>query len=134
MTLPDLSEYRPHKVVTDVDLEGVVVPGLSATFHRRAAGSRVRTVGVYRYAGVELFMAWGYVGEPHCRFTALRRSDGSWGPPRPGCPPVAKARDGGRVTALTINGHVLPTAPGRPPAVPRGRADPGVPPPAPVTP
>ncbi|WP_091557209.1 hypothetical protein [Micromonospora pattaloongensis] len=93
--------------MTDVDLDGVVVPGLSAAFHRRAAGGRIRTVGVYRYAGVELFMAWGYVGEPHCRFTAVRRPDNSWGPARPGCPPVVRLRDGGRVTALAIDGHVL---------------------------
>jgi hypothetical protein len=107
MELPDLSEYRLHKVIDDVDLDGVVVEGLRGTFHR----SDSRTVGVYSYAGAELFMAWGYVGEPHCRYTALRRVDGSWEPPRPGCPPVSRTYDGGRVTALTLGEHVLPASP-----------------------
>lgn len=111
MDLPDLSEYRLHKVIDNVDLDGVVVPGLRGSFHRRATGSRVRTVGVYSYAGAELFMAWGYVGEVHCRFSALRRPDGTWGPPRPGCPPVRRVHDGGRVTALTLGEHVLPAEP-----------------------
>lgn len=105
MLLPDLSEYRLHKVIDDVDLDGVVVPGLRGHFHRRHAGARTSTVGVYSYAGVELFMAWGYVGEPHCRFTALRRPDGSWGRPRPGCPPVTRVYDGARVAALTLSPH-----------------------------
>jgi hypothetical protein len=107
MELPDLSGYRLHKVVDDVDLDGVVVRGLRGSFHR----SGTRTVGVYSYAGAELFMAWGYVGEPHCRYTALRRPDGSWEPPRPGCPPVSRICDGGRVTALTLGGYVLPASP-----------------------
>jgi hypothetical protein len=111
MLLPDLSEYRLHKVIDDVDLDGIVVPGLRGTFHRRPEGAVTSTVGLYSYAGVELFMAWGYVGEVHCRYTALRGPDGSWGPPLRGCPPVSKVCDGGRVTALTLGGYVLPAAP-----------------------
>jgi hypothetical protein len=111
MELPDLSGYRLHKVIDDVDLDGVVVRGLRGRFHRRTTGSGVLTVGVYSYAGAELMMAWGYVGEPHCRFNAVRRPDGSWEPPRQGCPPVARVHDGGRVTALTLGEHVLPTEP-----------------------
>jgi hypothetical protein len=111
MLLPDLSEYRVHKVIDDVDLDGIVVPGLRGAFYRRPEGSLTSTVGLYSYAGVELFMAWGYVGEAHCRYTALRGADGSWGPPLSGCPPVSKVCDGGLVTALTLGGYVLPAAP-----------------------
>ncbi|MFC0533814.1 hypothetical protein [Phytohabitans kaempferiae] len=114
MELPDLSGYRLHKVINDVDLDGVVVRGLRGSFHRRAdgpVGSAVLTVGVYSYAGADLLMAWGYVGEPHCRFNAVRRADGSWEPPRQGCPPVTRVHDGGQVTALTLGEHVLPTEP-----------------------
>ncbi|MEH1127571.1 hypothetical protein [Micromonospora sp. CPCC 206061] len=107
-------------MIDDVDLDGIVVPGLRGTFHRRAEGAPastapegglISTVGLYSYAGIELFMAWGYVGEAHCRYTALRGPDGSWGPPLPGCPPVSKVCDGGLVTALTLGGYVLPAAP-----------------------
>src|SRR5690606_31661292 len=108
--LPDLSTYRLHRVIPDVDLDGIVVPGLTATFHRRAEGDRIHTVGVYRYAGTTLVMAWGYVGEAHCRYTAVRRPDGAWDPPRPGCPRVERIREGGRVRALRIGAWVLPAA------------------------
>lgn len=90
--LPDLARFVVHREATDVDLDGTVLPGLSATFHRRAAGSRTESVGVYRYAGVEVFMSWGYVDEPHCRFTAYAGADG-WGAPRRGCPSVDAVRD-----------------------------------------
>jgi hypothetical protein len=93
MGLPDLSLFCPYKNIDDVDLDGVVVPGLSAGFHRRAAGGRVETVGVYRYAGVEVFMAWGYVGEAHCRFTAFHEGPAGWGAIRPGCPDLAEVTD-----------------------------------------
>jgi hypothetical protein len=94
MPVPDLSSFRPHRVVDDVDLDGRVVPGLRGTFLRRAAGPRVETVGVYRYAGVEVFQAWGYVGEPHCRFTAYARPGG--------CPDVDEVLR--RVAALDPRG------------------------------
>ncbi|MEV4534868.1 hypothetical protein AB0J82_13660 [Asanoa sp. NPDC049518] len=90
--LPDLTHFERHREAADVDLDGTVLPGLSATFHRRAAGSRVESVGVYRYAGVEIFMAWGYADEPHCRFTAYAGPNG-WGAPRRGCPSVDAVRD-----------------------------------------
>src|ERR671910_2885449 len=86
MTLPDLAAFRPHRVVDDVDLDGAVVPGLSADFHRRPVGDRVETVGRYRFAGVEVFMAWGYVGEAYCRCTAFHEGPAGWGAIRPGCP------------------------------------------------
>jgi len=92
MGLPDLSLFYPYKEIDDVDLDGVVIPGLSAGFHRRAAGGRVETVGVYRFAGAEVFMAWGYVGEAHCRFTAYADPTYGWGAPRRGCPSVDTVR------------------------------------------
>jgi hypothetical protein len=39
MDLPDLARFSPHRVVDPVDLDGVVLPGLSARFLRRPAGS-----------------------------------------------------------------------------------------------
>jgi hypothetical protein len=104
-----LSDYRLHRVIENIDLDGVVVPGLRGSFFRRPYGTRTQTVGLYEYDGSALFMAWGYVGEEHCRFTALRRDDGSWQAPRPGCPDVSPHHSDGRVTALTVGGHVLPT-------------------------
>ena len=38
MGLPDLSLFYPYKEIDEVDLDGVVIPGLSAGFHRRPAG------------------------------------------------------------------------------------------------
>ncbi|HEY8533017.1 MAG TPA: hypothetical protein VIL44_03955 [Micromonospora sp.] len=120
MDLPDVSAYRLHRVVPDIDLDGVVVPGLTATFYRRDEGDRIRTVGVYRYAGVAVVMAWGFVGEAHCRYTAVRRTDGGWDPPRPGCPPVERIESAGRISALRVGPWVFPTADGSRTAAPPG--------------
>jgi hypothetical protein len=109
MHLPDLSDYRLHRVIEDIDLDGTVVPGLRGSFFRRPCGVRTQTVGLYEYDESVLFMAWGYVDEEHCRFTALRRDDGSWQAPRPGCPEVSPVYHDGRVTALAIGGYLLPT-------------------------
>lgn len=92
-TLPRLAEYTPHRIVPDIDLEGHVVPGLTGEFYRRPEDGRTATVGLYRYRGDELFMAWGYVGEEHCRWTAYRRSDGAWTAPHQGCPRVRRDGD-----------------------------------------
>lgn len=129
MYLPDLSAFSPHRVVVDADLDGVIVPGLRADFHRRPGAAGIESVGVYRYAGREIFMAWGYVGEEHCRWTALRGADGGWGEPAPGCPPVRACWDGGRVTALTVGDHVLPMDLSDPPAADPFGSVPDEPPP-----
>ncbi|WP_033341238.1 hypothetical protein [Catenuloplanes japonicus] len=129
MYLPDLSGFSPHRVVDDTDLDGVIVPGLRATFHRRPAGDTIESVGVYSFRGEEIFMAWGYVGEEHCRWTALRGPDGTWGAPAPGCPPVGTYWDGGRATALTVGDHVLPMDLSGPPAADPFGSVPDVPPP-----
>jgi hypothetical protein len=129
MYLPDLSAFSPHRVVVDADLDGVVVPGLRAVFHRRPGVAGTESVGVYSYAGEEIFMAWGYVGEEHCRWTALRDAAGRWGAPAPGCPPVGTCWDGGRVTALTVGDHVLPMDLSDPPAADPFGSGPNVPPP-----
>jgi hypothetical protein len=54
----------------------------------------------------ELFVAWGYVGEPHCRYNAVQRGNGGWYPTRRGCPvlrPLRKdGREDGEVVGLTI--------------------------------
>lgn len=108
MRLPDLSGYDLHRIIDDIDLAGVVVPGLRGSFFRRVRGVRVETVGLYEYAGSALFMSWGYAGEEHCRYTSLRRPDGSWGPAQVGCPPVRVLREGGRITGLELGARVLP--------------------------
>lgn len=96
--VPDLRDYRVHREAADAVVEGVAVPGLHGTYYSRsgtsAASARVATAGVYRFDGVELFMAWGYADEAHCRWTAYRRPDGSWTAPRRGCPRVRLTPDG----------------------------------------
>lgn len=84
-------------MIEDIDFEGEPVPGLRGSFYRR----RDESVGVYSYAGREVFMAWGYVGEEHCRFTAVRRPDGSWAMPRSGCPQVRVLRAADDASAVT---------------------------------
>jgi hypothetical protein len=88
---PDLTLYTQHRQAPDATLDGVSVPGLHGTYYSRPDGSRVATVGVYRYDGVELFWAWGYADEAHCAFHAVRQPDGEWSSARRGCPRVAFA-------------------------------------------
>ena len=61
------------------------------------------TAGLYAYQGVEIFVAWGYLDERHCRFHAFRSADGDWEPPQPGCPRV-RAQPGGGLRLRTGNG------------------------------
>jgi hypothetical protein len=85
--LPDISLYILNKVIQDVDLEGVPVPGLIGNFYRRPEAGRTGTAGVYLLAGQELFISWGYADEAHCAWTAYR-SGGGWTIPHQGCPRV----------------------------------------------
>lgn len=101
-SLPRLAEYAPHRTVSDVDLEGHVVPGLTGEFFRRPEDGRTASVGLYRYLGVELFMAWGYVDEEHCRWTAYRGADGVWTSPHEGCPRVRRS---GEQLELDLDGE-----------------------------
>jgi hypothetical protein len=101
--VPDLSGYRLHRRVQDAEFEGVAVPGLRAEFFRRPEGARTATVGRYHYGGRELLLAWGFVDEPHCRYSCVRRPDGRWGTPTAGCPEVRVVRDdGGRVAGFQV--------------------------------
>jgi hypothetical protein len=100
---PDLGRFRLHRVADPADFEGVPVPGLSAQYFRRVDGGRLASVGRYRFAGRPVLLAWGYVDEEHCRFSAVRRGDGSWGPATAGCPVVRVLRDGDRVSGLAVH-------------------------------
>lgn len=103
--IPDLTTFRPHKVIDDIDIDGVAVPGLRGAFYRRERPAGLESVGVYSFAEGEVFMAWGYVGEEHCRYTAVRRPDGSWAPPYSGCPKLRVLRsgsDGRTVTGVEV--------------------------------
>ena len=105
--LPDLSVYQLDRIVEDSPVWGVTVPGLRVTYYRH--GPRA-TAGVYAYRGVEIFVAWGYTDERHCRFHAFRDRDGDWEAPQPGCPRV-RAAPGGGLRLRTGNGvRVLPAA------------------------
>jgi hypothetical protein len=99
---PDLAHFRPYKVIDDIDLEGVTVPGLRGEFLRRELGERTATVGRYTYGGQELFRAWGYVGEEHCRYFAVRGADGALEPPQAGCPRVRVIKDSTGVAGLAL--------------------------------
>jgi hypothetical protein len=85
--IPDISDYRLHRTVYDIDLEGVVVPGLTGQFYEREEDGRTATAGRYTLAGEEIFIAWGYRDEAHCAWTAYRQRDG-WTTPHRGCPRV----------------------------------------------
>jgi hypothetical protein len=92
--------YDLDRVVEDSPVWGVAVPGLRVAYYRRGPRS---TAGVYAYQGVEIFVAWGYADERHCRFHAFRDPAGDWEPPQPGCPRV-RARQGGGLLLRTRNG------------------------------
>jgi hypothetical protein len=51
-------------------------------------------------------MAWGLVGEEHCRFTAYHREDRGWTGPRPGCPDL-------RLVMSWLGGTAAPEPSGR---------------------
>ena len=139
MRVPHLADFQPYRTVENVDLHGVVVPGLRAEYLRR--GRLIATA--YSYAGRELFAAWGYAAEEHCRYFAVVGPDGAWEDPQPGCPRARALRVDGRLlgvgvrsktgvwlvsepppTASTADGgstgHL--TAVGGPSAVPQSRA------------
>ncbi|SNY54657.1 hypothetical protein [Paractinoplanes atraurantiacus] len=101
--LPDLSEYRLDRSLTDAPFEGVAVPGLSAEFYHRPDGDRVATVGRYSCAGRDFLLAWGYADEPHCRKSAVHdETTGGWHHPTDGCPTVRVERAGGEVVGLAV--------------------------------
>ncbi|MEV4412129.1 hypothetical protein [Catellatospora sp. NPDC049609] len=126
-TLPRTAEYTLHRTVPDIDLEGHVVPGLTGEFYRRPEGLRTATVGLYRYRGVDLFMAWGYVGEEHCRWTAYRRTAGDWTAPHEGCPRVRRSGD---LLELDLDGELVALRTAARPGVPGSGGVCAVPPPA----
>jgi hypothetical protein len=103
MEAPDLAQFRAYKVIDDIDLEGVVVPGLRGEFLSRAEGPRTATVGRYSYAGREVFRAWGYEGEEHCRYFAIVGPDGEWERPQAGCPRVRVLADDEGVAGLALH-------------------------------
>lgn len=115
----DLDDWYLHRTVTDVDVDGLVLPGVTGRFHRRPHGVRTASIGVFT-TDDDCFAAWGYVGETHCRFHATRRADGGWNTAVPGCPvlrPVAEA-DGTGFVLLTpqgaqrfVTGHDVVLAP-----------------------
>ncbi|WP_033341476.1 hypothetical protein [Catenuloplanes japonicus] len=102
MNLPDLRTYRLHRTLPEADFEGVPVPGLHAEFYRRPVGDRIASVGRYSYNGRRLLLAWGYVGEEHCRYSAVRDPRRGWQPATQGCPDVRVVRDGEAVTGFAV--------------------------------
>jgi hypothetical protein len=102
VTLPDLSEFEPHRTEADASFEGTKVPGLRAEFFRRPEGDRIASVGRYSFGGEELLLAWGYVDEEHCRHNAVRDGSGSWSPAQAGCPQVRLVKNGQAVIGLAV--------------------------------
>jgi len=90
VNLPDLSAYDLERVVEDAPVRGVAVPGLRATYYRRGE----ETAGLYAFHDSEIFVAWGRVGEAHCRYHAFRAPDGRWEPASRGCPRVRTTGSG----------------------------------------
>lgn len=94
MRVPHLADFEPYRIVDDVELHGVVVPGLRAEYLR--SGRKLATA--YSYNGNDLFVAWGYAEEEHCRYFAVVGVDGLWEDPQAGCP---------RARAIKIQGRLL---------------------------
>jgi hypothetical protein len=103
VAIPDLADFSLHKISYDVDFDGVAVPGLCGAFYRCPDGGRLLSVGIYMMDGVELFRAWGYVGEEHCAYHAVVCVDGSIDGPHIGCPDVAVVQESGAVAGLEIH-------------------------------
>lgn len=101
--LPDLADFSLHKIHYDVDFDGVPVPGLCGAFYRRADGDRILSVGIYMMDGVELFKAWGYVGEEHCTHHAVTCMDGTVDGPHIGCPEVTVLREFDAVVGFVVD-------------------------------
>lgn len=100
--------FERHSTREPITAKGVVIPGLRATFYRRRVGTRTQTIGSYTLDARELFVAWGYADEPHCRFNAVHRHNGGWHPTRRGCPVLHPMRERDQVTGLRIlAGHRL---------------------------
>ena len=126
--MPDLADFRLHKLIYDVDFDGVAVPGLCGAFYRCTDGARTLSIGIYLLGTAELFRAWGYVDEEHCTFHSVTCVDGDVDGPYTGCPDVRVHTEPGRVTGLLIRtpqreyhvdvpppgGHALPADGGRP--------------------
>ncbi|HIW61418.1 MAG TPA: hypothetical protein H9881_03090 [Candidatus Stackebrandtia excrementipullorum] len=102
VAVPDLASFSLHKIVYDVDFDGVPVPGLVAAFYRRPDGDRVLSVGVYMADGVELFRAWGHTDEAHCAHHAITCPDGTLDGPHIGCPEVTASMEDGRAIGVAI--------------------------------
>ena len=102
MSLPDLTEYAPHRSIADAGFEGTPVPGLRADFYRRPDGSRVASVGRYSYRGRDVLMAWGYVDEQHCRRHAVHDPARGWQAVVDGCPDVRFVHAGDAVVGLEV--------------------------------
>ena len=99
--IPDISRYQVNKTIADIDLDGVVIPGLTGEFFWRQEGGRTATAGRYSYAGVKLFLSWGYRGEAHCAWTSYFVGN-QWIEPHRGCPRVT--RDHG---VLVVDGRFV---------------------------
>lgn len=94
--------FHWHADRDEVEAGGLVIPGLRASFYRRPLGDRVETLGLYAYDERQLFAAWGFVGEQHCRFNAVRREAGGWYETRRGCPVLRPIRQGPSIVGLTV--------------------------------
>ncbi|GLZ79009.1 hypothetical protein Afil01_38160 [Actinorhabdospora filicis] len=100
--MPDLTGFVLHRVIEDIDFEGIGVPGLDGWFYRLEEGGRLRSVGVYTFEGTEIFRAWGYVGEKHCRASALRDEEGRWCATHLDCPEVRVHRRDQTVIGFSV--------------------------------
>ncbi len=89
-------------VIDDIDLDGVVVPGLRGEFLRREVGGRTAMLSRYSYTGREVFQAWGYQDEEHCRYFAVVGVDGRLERAQAGCPRVRVLSDGTEVAGLAL--------------------------------
>lgn len=93
-----------YREKNEVLIDGVMIPGLVASYFKKYIGPHTITMGVYRTrAGKNIFRSWGVMEDERCcRFHQIADSNGVWLPSIPGSPSVAPYNEGGKVLGLQI--------------------------------
>ena len=97
MRIPNLKKFKKYKEKAHDSL-----PGIKAEFFKRKAGTREESVGIFSHKGKVLYSAWGFIDEPHCRFNAVQKDNGTWYATRKGCPQKTLIKKGQKIVGFKI--------------------------------